>query len=206
MKLTELFTDENAASPVVGVILVIGIVVILAAGIGGTLVSTLDTTEPAPSANYDDRQGETHIVADGGNEGDFPTVTINHDTGDQINASRLAITVNGERGWDVYPTGSSTCSKTPCHRATDPFNGTNGFSTGDSVRVVVTDHEEMSEGSFFSASDPTGAEYVVPNGAGGADEENNVGLEAGDEIRLVWLSEDRESSQTLYTTEVSGGL
>jgi FlaG/FlaF family flagellin (archaellin) len=204
MKLTELFTDENAASPVVGVILVVGIVVILAAGIGGTLVSTLDTSEPAPSANYEDSQGETHIVANGGHEGDFTTLTINHDSGDQLNGSRLAITVNGERGWDIYPTDTG-CTETPCHRATDPFNGTNGFTTGDSVRVALTDHEELNEGSYFSADEDTGSDYIVPNGES-ANEENHIGLEADDEIRLVWLSEDRESSQTLYTTEVSGGL
>ena len=205
MELSELYQDEDAASPVVGVILVVGIVIILAAGIGGTLVSTLDTSEPAPTANYEDTQGEKHLIATGGYEGDFPVVTIKHDSGEQLNASRLAITVDGKRAWDVYPSTNCDSGVSKCHRTIDPFDDLETFSTGDSVTFAVTDQSNLSNNTGFTMDSNTGSEKIVPDGVS-ISADASIQLEEGDSVRLVWLSEDRESSQTLYQTEVNTGV
>jgi flagellin-like protein len=83
MKLKQLFTDDSAVSPVIGVILMVAITVILAAVIGTfvlTLGGSVSQTTPQASFGFD--------FDNGAND----NVTITHETGDSIEASRLNVT------------------------------------------------------------------------------------------------------------------
>ena len=124
MKLKQLFTDDSAVSPVIGVILMVAITVILAAVIG-TFVLNLGQGigQSAPQASF----GFDYDTADQGN------VTITHETGDTIEAARLntsglnAGSVNWDGHGDVPTTVSAGTSAT--------FD--NGADwNGETVRVV----------------------------------------------------------------------
>ncbi|MFW6017675.1 MAG: type IV pilin [Halapricum sp.] len=80
MKLKQLFTDDDAVSPVIGVILMVAITVILAAviatfvlGLGESVSST------APQANFQ-------------TDYDDPDLTISHTGGDEIDGDNLYLT------------------------------------------------------------------------------------------------------------------
>jgi flagellin-like protein len=59
MKIGELFTDEEAVSPVIGVILMVAITVILAAVIGAFVLNIGGSQDTAPSASFDFEETDT---------------------------------------------------------------------------------------------------------------------------------------------------
>ncbi|ACV48973.1 MULTISPECIES: type IV pilin [Halomicrobium] len=91
MDLKRLFDDDDAVSPVIGVILMVAITVILAAVIASFVLGLGDQTSQAPQASfgfeYDSDKGE---------------VTVTHQGGDQIEAQNIVF-----RG-DVDSASSST--------------------------------------------------------------------------------------------------
>ncbi len=98
MKLKQLLTDDDAVSPVIGVILMVAITVILAAVIA-TFVLGLgeQVSDTAPNANFQFDYNST-----GGSE----NVTITHTSGPAIEVSSLSVGGPGIEesvGWaDVY--------------------------------------------------------------------------------------------------------
>jgi len=78
MNIKELFTDDDAVSPVIGVILMVAITVILAAVIGAFVLDIGNQQQPVPQATYDWSQDET-----------ANTVTLEHTGGDGIEASHV---------------------------------------------------------------------------------------------------------------------
>ncbi len=102
MDFKNLFDDERAVSPVIGVILMVAITVILAAVIGTFVLGLGDqiqTTTPSASFGFD--QGTTDVTVrntSGTNTEETLTVTsvtITHESGDTIDSSNLNIIVTG---------------------------------------------------------------------------------------------------------------
>jgi flagellin-like protein len=97
MNIRNLIGDDDAVSPVIGVILMVAITVILAAVIGTFVLGLGDqvsNTSPTASFTFDLNEGAT-------SQGDALTVT--HDGGDQITASQINASVNGAEA----PTGTA---------------------------------------------------------------------------------------------------
>ncbi|MFB6206020.1 MAG: type IV pilin [Haloglomus sp.] len=89
MKLKQLFTDDEAVSPVIGVILMVAITVILAAVIGTFVLGLGNQVQSTtPSANF-----AVDYNQDGAGASDALIVT--HDGGDRIPAAQLNATVSG---------------------------------------------------------------------------------------------------------------
>ena len=112
MKLNELLTDDDAVSPVIGVILMVAITVILAAvigtfvlGLGGQVQST------SPNAQFTF------------NEDDTGDLQITHDGGDQVSTSNLNMTGD-----------DSTNTIANCQNSSD-WGGVDELSAGDSCTV-----------------------------------------------------------------------
>ncbi len=85
MELKQLFADDSAVSPVIGVILMVAITVILAAVIGSFVLNlggSLQQSAPQASFGFD---------YDTNNH----NVSITHETGDSIEASQLNATASG---------------------------------------------------------------------------------------------------------------
>ncbi|MDX1746657.1 MAG: type IV pilin N-terminal domain-containing protein, partial [Halobacteriales archaeon] len=103
-QLKQLFTDEDAVSPVIGVILMVAITVILAAVIG-TFVLGLgeNVQDSAPQANFQFDYNQTATA-----------VTITHTGGEDVDASNVDVT----QSTTALGTGGT------------PFSGT--ISTGSS--------------------------------------------------------------------------
>ena len=86
MQVRNLLTDEDAVSPVIGVILMVAITVILAAVIASFVLGLGDTEEPAPNLVFDE---------DTNADGDELEITITQGDSD-ADAELLEIVVDGE--------------------------------------------------------------------------------------------------------------
>ena len=115
MKLKQLFTDDSAVSPVIGVILMVAITVILAAVIGSFVLNLGGSLQDnAPQANFDFDYNESDV-------------TIVHTSGDVINSDR--VTVNGTD--NTYTVGASGDVS-----AGDTLLSGQSYSNGETIRVV----------------------------------------------------------------------
>ena len=112
MQLKELITDDDAVSPVIGVILMVAITVILAAVIASFVLGLGDTTNTTPQASFDfDYDASTH------------TVTVTHQSGDTLDKDLVTVTGgNATESWssDITSGSSVDVDVTP----------------GDTIRVV----------------------------------------------------------------------
>ena len=121
MNIKELFTDDSAVSPVIGVILMVAITVILAAVIGSFVLNlggSLQNTAPQASFGFD--YNETSGV------------DVTHQSGDTIDEARLNVTssvgidqIGG--GWPEETVGAGD---------TATYNKSGGNWNGETVRVV----------------------------------------------------------------------
>jgi flagellin-like protein len=119
MQLKTLLEDDDAVSPVIGVILMVAITVILAAVIGTFVLGLGDQVqETAPSAQFSfDYDSDT-----AGGE-----LTMTHDGGDSIEGSALSVSNDGTT-WDI--------DNTP----TDGFfvaSGSSSVTAGTSMHIDV---------------------------------------------------------------------
>ena len=141
MKLKQLFTDDSAVSPVIGVILMVAITVILAAVIG-TFVLNLGQgiQQTAPQASF------------GFDYDDADNVTITHETGDSIPSSELNATSSGsleyansdtfeDVGGDISAGDSATYSNS-------------GNWGGETVRVVWTSENGENSATLSESTAP----------------------------------------------------
>ena len=133
MKLKKLLTDDDAVSPVIGVILMVAITVILAAVIGTFVLGlgqNVQSTAPQASFSFDQ---------DGNND-----VTVTHDGGDTIAHSNIEVKVNGNTAYDGDTDGfwdntngevSAGDSKTiTTHQGDDDTS----LNSDDTIRVIWT--------------------------------------------------------------------
>jgi flagellin-like protein len=129
MDIKNIFTDEDAVSPVIGVILMVAITVILAAVIGTFVLGLGDQVQNnAPQATFSfDYEGDFTTTAN--------TVTATHDGGDTFNeenSQSLTLTAEGAgTGTDFSLTADGGVS------AGDSVSVTGADSNGE-VRIVWT--------------------------------------------------------------------
>ena len=139
MDLKQLFNDDDAVSPVIGVILMVAITVILAAVIASFVLGLGDSqTENPPQAawSFDYEAGApagsiNSDLQDSG--GDTGVLTITHDGGDTVESSRLTI---------VDDDGGSDVDASAVFSATDISSGDSAeveIDSTDTVRLVYTD-------------------------------------------------------------------
>jgi len=185
MNFKNIFDDDRAVSPVIGVILMVAITVILAAVIGSFVLGMGDQLqETNPQANFGfDTTTETVVDAE------RTAVTITHETGDAISSGNLNILVNGEQAYtesastedDVAPTFTSEVSAGSSVTIVAATNG--DVDPGNEDHVYVNDTNE--DLAIDTDPDTTGAEVT------------GVALGNGDTIRVVWSSDSGGSSATL---------
>jgi len=125
MKLTQLRTDDDAVSPVIGVILMVAITVILAAVIASFVLGLGDQPQDAPQTQFD-------FDYDGSD------LTITHNGGDTLNSSNIEIRGDSDGGdatglqWHDGTYGGAGS-------ATEISTGDSiTVSTGDSYDITVT--------------------------------------------------------------------
>mgnify|MGYP000509375061 CR=1 FL=1 len=148
MKLTKLLSDSDdsrAVSPVIGVILMVAITVILAAVIGTFVLGLGDSVESAPQASFNFDYDDTASTEE---------VTIRHRGGDNIDASKLEVRVNGQSiadDGDVSYDGSKLSDQYSSFNAGNEvtIQDTNDYDSGDNVDVVyISGDKQDIIGSF----------------------------------------------------------
>ena len=135
MKLKQLFTDDDAVSPVIGVILMVAITVILAAVIATFVLGLGESvSDTSPQANF-----QEDFTNDSGPSLDFTgntlavdgTLTVTHTNGDQIKAENLYM--SGGSAYDSRVSWSTVVSGDNVNAGTSVKYGAN---TTDVVRVI----------------------------------------------------------------------
>lgn len=119
MNFKSLLDEENAVSPVIGVILMVAITVILAAVIGTFVLGlgdNLQQTSPQVNFGFDYSAGNTDEVR------------ITHDGGDSIDTDKDTLKVVGPSNSQEYTIGEM--------KAGDSVDFTYSGSSGDEIRVV----------------------------------------------------------------------
>ncbi|PSQ17924.1 type IV pilin [Halobacteriales archaeon QS_8_69_73] len=129
MKLHELFADDDAVSPVIGVILMVAITVILAAVIG-TFVLGLggQVQDTAPNAQFTFSQDNDNLV-------------MTHDGGETVSVSNVKVT-NPDRSYvsndkcQDNTAGSQTWSSTELSAGDSCTIDSTDISSDETVRIV----------------------------------------------------------------------
>ncbi|MFC7249970.1 type IV pilin N-terminal domain-containing protein [Halomicroarcula sp. GCM10025324] len=121
----QLIHDDDAVSPVIGVILMVAITVILAAVIATFVLGLGDqVSNTAPQASFS---------FDYSSSG--PTLDITHDGGDTIQGSELYVVVDGSRyGWDSGALGGG--SEVSAGNSVTVTNADESLDASSKVRVV----------------------------------------------------------------------
>lgn len=142
MKLKQLFTDDSAVSPVIGVILMVAITVILAAVIGSFVLNlggSLQQSAPQASFGFDFEENPNNV-------------TITHETGDSTDTSQLNTT--GIEGGPVE--WSDKVNKDTVSAGTSAeFNHTADGWSGETVRVVWSSQNGESSATLSRSTAPS---------------------------------------------------
>ncbi len=128
MRIKNLLTDDDAVSPVIGVILMVAITVILAAVIGAFVLDIGNQQDQTPQASVgfeDASSNETRIV---------------HDSGDDLDLNDFYLTVDGETEQEV---GDMDETLTAGETSDD-------YSVGDNGELELTLVHEPSGGTLAS--------------------------------------------------------
>jgi len=135
MDLKQLLNDDDAVSPVIGVILMVAITVILAAVIATFVLGLVDSlSNTAPQASFSFEYTD--------NSGSGPAIdelAITHDGGDSIPASSLSVRSSAAIG------GGSSNTTTGNYDTVLPFDGAIGLSgdvTAGTTATVSTDNSD----------------------------------------------------------------
>jgi len=101
MQLHDLLEDDDAVSPVIGVILMVAITVILAAVIGTFVLGLSDNAAPTPTASFDTTwdssasPSNTELYQGGSGNADDGVaggeLTVTHTSGETIEGSQLSV-------------------------------------------------------------------------------------------------------------------
>ncbi len=147
MKLQQLRTDDEAVSPVIGVILMVAVTVILAAVIASFVLGLGSTVEKSPQASF------TFDFDDGGDgfdTGDNDAVTITHQSGEEIDASRVAVVVSDTRETS-FASWADTIAAGDSETISEPDVN---LDSGDDIRVVWSSSETDQSSTLGSATVP----------------------------------------------------
>ncbi|WP_256297098.1 type IV pilin [Haloarchaeobius salinus] len=134
MELKQLFTEDDAVSPVIGVILMVAITVILAAVIGAFVLNIGGNQETAPQNQFD------FAYSSGGSD-----VVVSHGGGGSLDATKLSLSSNFGSNCELANSSATGLSAGEVVVDGDNSNGfsnedpcTHGGSSGDTLEITWT--------------------------------------------------------------------
>jgi len=176
MRLKELIADDEAVSPVIGVILMVAITVILAAVIASFVLGLGSQTQTTPQASFSIDYSESSNPIGGSSNYDG-NLTVTHDSGDPVTNTEL------------YLRGDNVCQAS-------------SFSNIDNDSWLAYDDSAMNCGggagpgpdsSSTSSGSTEGSTAVV------AGDRLTTGVNDDYELSVVFESVEGDSSSTLAT-------
>jgi flagellin-like protein len=160
MELKRLFNDDDAVSPVIGVILMVAITVILAAVIA-TIVLGLEkqVSDTAPQASFsfdfnDTATADDDFKGSSVNKGDG-NLTVTHAGGATLNADQVAISGAGPYSQKQYFGASSDSPYGPDSQISSGNSATINVNYKDSISIVWNNKQ--------STDSATLSNYDVPD-------------------------------------------
>ena len=144
MDIKQLLQDDDAVSPVIGVILMVAITVILAAVIASFVLGLGDQAgDAAPQASWSYSYDEGNSTSDSfGNSGSDGLLVIAHEGGDDVTAGNIQIKGSSDSS-DVSLASDS--SNAPEYSSGDELSAGSKINLGvtddDTVRIIWEDPE-----------------------------------------------------------------
>ncbi|WP_337250425.1 type IV pilin N-terminal domain-containing protein [Haloglomus litoreum] len=195
MEFTNLLGDDDAVSPVIGVILMVAITVILAAVIGTFVLGLGDqVSDTSPQASF------TFDLTDNA-PGTADSLTITHDGGDKIAASQISFASTGAIGTDSNPqTGVPYDAKIrPDSDTWEEEAGSGDVSAGSAATLAGDDFQQASAADNANDLDGDSDQSVNVDSADeptGSKEIDSLQLN-GATIRVTWSSSNGGDTATL---------
>lgn len=152
MNIRQLFADDRAVSPVIGVILMVAITVILAAVIGTFVLGLGDQVDnSSPQANFQFSYG-------GDWSADTGTVEITHNGGDNIGVSNVVVNIAGTEynpasGSEFTATWPTTVS-TGDTATFDESNAGTAHNPDDEIKIIWKNPSGGSSSTIGSSTVP----------------------------------------------------
>jgi len=177
MELKALLSDDDAVSPVIGVILMVAITVILAAVIASFVLglgNSATNTNPQASFSFEYEQVDENPNPDSDNWG---VVTISHDGGDTIANNEIYV-----RGAGFNSSGSNY----PTNPLTDSYS-----SWGENLQDHTNKEIHMTDAGLWEGT-TSGDDSAVVSG-----DRVNVYASSDYELDVVYESQEGQSSSTL---------
>jgi flagellin-like protein len=160
MELKQILNDDDAVSPVIGVILMVAITVILAAVIASFVLGLGNQAQqgaPTATIGFDYEQIEENS---GSGESNWGALTVSHDGGDSVSSQELYIRGSGFNGSDIHGATNFNSKDLETyvrdnggpqidHTSAGPWNGTksgddSAVVSGDRANVYVSSNYEIS--------------------------------------------------------------
>ncbi|QSG02294.1 type IV pilin [Natranaeroarchaeum sulfidigenes] len=194
MNISDIYSDENAVSPVIGVILMVAITVILAAVIGAFVIGIGDEQQTVPQASWDASQTTEDFSHDDDTTfASLSVVEVEHQSGQSIDSSNIDITIDGNPAWGVEPSGDPETDD-----SVEALWSSGEISAGSTATVVLYDNDPsagpVEEGDSVQYDDDADS-ITSPSEA--------TELSSGETIRVVWTSDDGGDSSVLFDYEVN---
>ncbi|WP_123539045.1 type IV pilin [Halosimplex salinum] len=187
MHITQLFTDDDAVSPVIGVVLMVAITVVLAAT-AATFVLGLGDQSPdgAPTTTFDFDYTEVVENSDG-ELADAGILTVSHTGGESIRASNLYV-----RGTGINQSYAKASSGGPTSGACSD-SGARWTSCHDIVEWSESKRPlHIREAGTWNATQTSGSESQIVSS-----DSVNVPVDSDFELALIYQSESEGTSSTL---------
>lgn len=196
MQLRQVFHEDRAASPVIGVILMVAITIILASMIGVFVLGLGDQVQQRrPQAQFGfDQQQKT--IDDTASSETYTTVTVSHESGDTVSESNLQLTVNSDTAYGATDdTGTND-------QVTQLWAGSGDVSAGTSVTIfsASTNDTDFSSNNYYYEVD-TGHDRLDLM-EDGSPFDTSVGLSSGDTVRVIYDDPESDKTATLGKYEV----
>jgi len=148
MEIKQLFSDDSAVSPVIGVILMVAITVILAAVIGSFVLNlggSLQQSAPQASFGFDYNTSASP-----------ENVTITHETGDSIEAERLSLSGHENEPEEWQNVSDVNASDTVSAGTSATINNSAGTAwDGETVRVVWESENGENSATLSTSTAPS---------------------------------------------------
>jgi flagellin-like protein len=153
MQPTSLLTDDDAVSPVIGVILMVAITVILAAVIGTFVLGLgegMSSTTPSASFEFDYRTSGSTECSGLQNSDTKPAVDISHASGDEIPADQVTISDGGSTPPNWYDCDGSTGSGDDISAGS---TASVAIDSDDEIRVLWANDDDSATLTIWEAPD-----------------------------------------------------
>ncbi len=141
MKITQLFEEDDAVSPVIGVILMVAITVILAAVIGAFVLDIGNQQEQTPQTTISFENQENNATPE--------AIVIKHTGGDELNMDEVYLTADGSKS-DGIDTGEWSASTLNTGESSDEELDDDSGSLGAGDEVELNLVHEPSGGTITS--------------------------------------------------------